>query len=320
MGQKPGAYGPGYDVYMTKEAWLERAAALHALVTKRPGKISVAVAVARSLETMDPAAVWTEQEDALFPLTASASSESRQIVESWLSDEYRTLTVLDDDYPEQLRAVHDAPPFLFVRGDISLLGRGGVSIVGTRHPSQAGIAQACEAAVHLSSLGVPVISGLARGVDFEAHSATLGVNGAPIGVVATPIGGPYTPVTSRDLHELVAAEGVLVSQFAPGTGVSKSSFIRRNATMSGLGIATIVIEAGEHSGTRAQARIAMDHGRPLILSSSVVRDTTWGRDLADGTRPNVDVVSSRQELHTAIDQVRELAALDVEQVLALSPQ
>lgn len=124
-----------------------------------------------------------------------------------------------------------------------------------------------------------------------------------MGVIATGIAAPYTPAASRGLHEQVAEHGVLVSQFRPRSHAEKHTFLLRNATMSGLGIATIVVEAGEHSGARAQARRAMEHGRPVLLTRSVIDATQWGRGLADGTRPNVFPVNSLDHVNAALDQI-----------------
>ena len=144
---------------------------------------------------------------------------------------------------------------------------------------------------------------MARGIDTAAHEAAIAAGGCPVGVIATRIAGPYTPAASRDLHEQVAERGVLVSQFRPRAHAEKHTFLVRNSTMSGLGIATIVVEAGEHSGARAQARLAMEHGRPVLLTRSVIDTTKWGRELADGTRSNVFPVGSLDDVQAALDQI-----------------
>lgn len=96
---------------------------------------------------------------------------------------------------------------------------------------------------------------------------------------------------------------MLVSQFWPRARAEKYAFLLRNATMRGLGIASIVVEAGERSGARAHTRRAVEHGRPVLLSRSVIETTRWGRELADGTRPNVFPVSSLDDVAAALDQI-----------------
>ena len=96
------------------------------------------------------------------------------------------------------------------------------------------------------------------------------LGGRPIGVLGTGINRVY-PASHRELHDRVAAAGALVSQFLPDAPPTKQSFPMRNVTMSGLGRASIIVEASEHSGTRIQARVAVEHGRPVILTDFVVK-------------------------------------------------
>lgn len=186
---------------------------------------------------------------------------------------------------------------------------GGISVVGSRDASPEGTQRAADVARHLVERQIAVISGLARGIDFAAHTAALEAGGVALGVIASGIAGTYTPASSRDLHDAVAARGALVSQFWPSAHALRHTFLQRNATMSGLGFATFVIEAGETSGARAQARLAMQHGRPVILTDRVVERTQWGRALADGQRANVHVVTSRAEMHDAVSLVTRTTSL-----------
>ena len=181
--------------------------------------------------------------------------------------DFNVLTVLDADYPAALRGVHDMPPILFTKGTVRR-DDVAVSIVGSRDASPAGLAMAADVAVGLAERGVSVISGLADGIDTAAHTATLDAGGRPLGVIGTGINRVY-PATaaSRALHERVAAAGALISQFLPDAPPSRTSFPMRNVTMSGLGAASIIVEAGERSGTRVLARAAVGHGRPVILTA-----------------------------------------------------
>lgn len=293
--------------------WLEEAAALWALIAQRPRGTSVATVVAQVLEHRDAQGVLAQTHGNL--LGPPGLDEARAEVRSWLSaGDLKVLSVLDEDYPAKLRAVHDAPPFIFVRGDVEVLQRGGICVVGTRKVSPAGAERAEDAVRAVVEQGLPVLSGLAYGVDTVAHESTLRYGGTPIGVIASSITGPYTPAASRDLHEHVAQAGALVSQFPPGARTHKASFLMRNATMSGLSDGTLVVEAGESSGTRAQARNAMSHGRPVILSQDVAVHTNWGRELASGARPNVFVVSRQEDLREHVGRVRRLGSPDLERL------
>jgi DNA processing protein len=162
-----------------------------------------------------------------------------------------------------------------------------------------------EAAHLLVSQGLTVIAGLAAGIDTAAHRAALDGGGRTVAFLGTGITQSY-PASNRTLQSEIAERGLLVSQVYPDAPPTKQSFPMRNATMSGYGLATIVIEAGEHSGTRIQARVAGEHGRPVILTDRVAATTTWGTALAE--RPNVYVVSSTAELARAITDVREAPA------------
>ena len=106
---------------------------------------------------------------------------------------------------------------------------------------------------------------------------------------------------ARGLAHEIGRRGVVLSQFWPEAPPTKQSFPMRNAAMSGYGLATIVVEASERSGTRIQARVAIEHGRPVILTDMVVNATTWGRALVG--RPGVQVVHGLADLEVAIDRV-----------------
>lgn len=205
---------------------------------------------------------------------------------------FELVTVLDAQYPVWLRGVHQMPPLLFTQGALRA-DECGVSVVGSRAATARGRSIAAHVAEGLVERGISVISGLADGIDGAAHEATLRAGGRPIGVIGTGIRRVY-PASHRDLHEQVAAAGALVSQFWPDAPPTKQSFPMRNATMSGLGRASVIVEAGERSGTRIQARVAVEHGRPVILTDAVVKATSWGQAMAH--RPGVYVAGSTAEV------------------------
>ena len=211
------------------------------------------------------------------------------------------MTILDSDYPVRLRGIHQAPPVLFARGSL-IRDDSAVSVVGSRKASDRGLAIAAEVARELVARGVTVAAGLALGIDTAAHRAALADGGRTVAVIGTGINGVY-PAENRDLHEEVAARGLLLSQFWPDAPPQKQNFLMRNATMSGYGLATVVVEAGEHSGARAQARMAVEHGRPVILTDLVVERNDWAQALVD--RPGIHVASS---LSSALDVVDQLIA------------
>jgi DNA processing protein len=236
----------------------------------------------------------------------------QQLVEWEQSTEFDLVTVLDAEYPLALRGIHQMPPVLFVKGRLRP-DEVGVSVVGSRNATQRGLSVAAHVAEGLVERGISVISGLAHGIDAAAHEATLRVGGRPIGVIGTGINRVY-PASYRELHERVAVAGALVSQFLPDAPPSKQSFPMRNVTMSGLGRASIIIEAGEHSGTRILARVAVEHGRPVILTDFVANGTNWGQ--AIGGRPGVYVASGTAEVMDIVEKVLNEDRADDPEILA----
>jgi DNA processing protein len=247
-------------------------------------------------------AVWNER----HPLTLDGPGESdaalvraRGRLARWRAADFDVLTVLDRRYPLSLRHVQPMPPLLFVRGAVHA-DEIGVSVVGSRDASVCGQQVAGGIARGLVERGYAVISGLATGVDAAAHRATLGAGGRPIGVLGTGISRVY-PETNRALHERVAAAGALVSQFSPEHPPDKHTLALRNATMAGLSRVSVIVEAGERSGSRVHARYALACRRPLILTDVVVVSTRWGRELSH--RPGVYVADSTAEVLGVVDQV-----------------
>lgn len=309
----------------------EERAALLALMEERPslrgeraGKTAWS-AIASEVSIRGSAlALWEELhppalslDDSLIPSIGGESEllfkQSWETIRDWeASTEFDVLTVMDAAYPVALREIHQTPPMLFVKGDLRA-DEDGVSVVGSRNASTRGLSIAENVAKGLADRNISVISGLAEGIDGAAHEATLEVGGRPIGVVGTGIRRVY-PKTHRSLHDRVAAAGALVSQFYPDAPPTKHSFPMRNVTMSGLGRASVIVEASEHSGTRIQARVAVEHGRPVILTDHVVNGTKWGRALEG--RPGVYVAGSTAdvmgivELLVAASRSSDLAVLN----------
>jgi len=187
------------------------------------------------------------------------------------------VTVLDPEYPANLRLVPNLPPFLFVRGELRDEDVRSVAVVGTREASQAGLRRAQRMSRMLAERDVTVISGLARGIDTAAHRAALDAGGRTIAVFGTGITRCY-PSENRDLAEEIARHGALVSQFWPTRSPGRDTFPRRNVVTSGLSQGTVVIEASRTSGAKLQARLALEHGKKLFLVKSLVTDQQWAKD------------------------------------------
>ncbi len=188
----------------------------------------------------------------------------------------RLVTVLDDDYPSNLKLVPNLPPFLFIRGSIESADTRSVAVVGTRKASPDGIERAGRMARELVKEGVTVISGLARGIDAAAHTSAMENGGRTIAVLGTGILKCYPP-ENRALAEQITEHGALVSQFWPSSGPARWTFPRRNVVTSGISQGTIVIEASSTSGAKMQARLALEHGKKVFLIKSLVTSQDWAQ-------------------------------------------
>jgi DNA processing protein len=215
------------------------------------------------------------------------------------SDGVSLVTVLDDEYPTNLRLVYNRPPFLFARGELRPEDDRALAVVGTRSASADGREQAARLARDLVYPGVTVLSGLALGVDTAAHDATLAAGGRAVAVMGTGIQHVY-PAQNRELAaRIVDAGGALVSQFWPDAPPTRYSFPMRNVVMSGMAVGTVVVEASSTSGAKMQARLALDHGKRLFLVESLVMHERWARDYAE--RPGATVVKSVDDVLVALE-------------------
>jgi DNA processing protein len=170
------------------------------------------------------------------------------------------LTLADDDYPELLRHLPDPPLALFYRGNVALLKKPAVAMVGSRRASAYGLNAARHLAAQLAMAGVAVISGLARGIDGAAHSAALDAGGDTIAVLGTGIDVVY-PRSHRKLFQRIEERGLIVTELAPGTPPLPANFPIRNRIISGLAMATVIVEATGRSGSLITARTAAEQGR-----------------------------------------------------------
>ena len=188
----------------------------------------------------------------------------------------KLVTVLDEDYPANLRLIFNLPPFLFYRGQLQRDDARSVAVVGTRKPSEEGIGRARKMAAALVGEGVTVLSGLALGIDTAAHEATLDAGGRTIAVTGTGILRAY-PAANKALAERIVERGALVSQFWPTQPPAQHTFPRRNVVTSGMSQGTVVIEASKTSGAKMQARLALQHGKIAFLIDSLVTSQPWAR-------------------------------------------
>jgi DNA processing protein len=208
----------------------------------------------------------------------SALSEVRR----WTRRGLDFRTVLDADYPPSLLTIFNNPPLLFVEGqwkeEIDSLS---VAVVGTRSASKEGIARARRVSRELVEAGFTVVSGMADGIDTAAHEAALEAHGRTVAVMGTGIDDRYPAANAELAESILSSGGALLSQFFPEQGPRRWTFPQRNVTMSGLTLATVVVEAAATSGARMQARVALQHGRTVFLPRSLIESHDWARTYVD---------------------------------------
>jgi len=181
------------------------------------------------------------------------------------ADGFRFLARSAPTFPPLLRVIHDPPPGLFLRGhaDLELLSRPAVAIVGARACSGYGASAARTLARDVARAGLVVVSGLARGIDAEAHRGALEAGGHTIAVLGCGIDRDY-PAAHAELARRIAAAGLIVAEYAPGVEPAPWRFPARNRIVAGLAAATAVVEARERSGALITADLALEEGREVF--------------------------------------------------------
>ncbi len=178
-------------------------------------------------------------------------------------DGIKVVTLEDAEYPDKLRYTDDAPMLLYCKGDLSLLNKDCLSIVGTRMPSNYGRFVTEKFAGALAMAGLVVVSGLAYGVDSISHRKTLEVGGKTIAVLGGGFNHIY-PEANTNLANEIAEKGLLVSEYPPFAKPTKYTFPLRNRIIAGLSLGTLITEAGKKSGTIHTKEYALDYGRDVF--------------------------------------------------------
>lgn len=195
------------------------------------------------------------------------NAENQEQVENtlkWLdNDNHHLITFDSPDYPRLLADIHDAPPIIYAIGDKEVLKTPQLAIVGSRKPTPAAARTTREFSQALVSYGLTITSGLAMGIDVEAHQGCLNADGLTIAVAATGLDRVY-PALHRSVAYDIVQNGAMISEYPLGTGVHKAYFPRRNRLISGLSIGTLVVEAAIKSGSLTTARHATEQGREVL--------------------------------------------------------
>ncbi len=172
-------------------------------------------------------------------------------------------TFIDKEYPEALREFDDAPTIIFYKGRLADLKRDAIAIVGTRTPTYYGESQARRFARELAGAGFTIVSGGARGIDTQAHLGALDANGFTVAVMGCGIDLTYPPENQK-LFDKIAENGVVLTEYPPGTRPVPENFPKRNRIISGLSLGVFVVEAGAKSGALITARWAALQGKEVF--------------------------------------------------------
>ena len=233
---------------VTYRQLLDRFASPHKILRTSPALLTeagISARIAREIVAFDQ---WKEVEAELEQLAGVNA---------------RLVTQTDTEYPERLRHIHDPPPFLYIRGRFAPQDDLAIAIVGARTASTYGRKMARELAHELAGCGVCVVSGLARGIDSEAHQAALESGGRTIAVLGSGLDVVY-PREHIALAEQIAESGAVVSEFSFGSQPEAGNFPYRNRVISGISLGTVVVEATEKSGSLITAQCALDQNREVF--------------------------------------------------------
>ncbi len=221
-------------------------------------------------------------------LTKFSPSQSADVLRDCAQNDWKIVTPDSLLYPNRLRELRNLPPVLFVWGDETVLLREAMlSIVGTRKASAYGLRVATLLAESLASSGAVIVSGGALGVDRAAHEGALYAGGKTIAVLGCGLGTDYLR-ENGGLRRKVAQNGAVISEFLPYSPASRTTFPLRNRIISALSVGTVVVEAGEHSGSLITARYAMEQGRDVFaVPGDVISSAFTGanRLIRDGAKP-----------------------------------
>jgi len=234
-----------------------------------------------------------------------------QLYENIIRQGINIITLEDDIYPRKLKEIEQPPPVIYIRGNFSIEDEWSVAIVGTRRMSAYGKRVTEELASYLAKNNISVVSGLARGIDTVAHESANREGGRSLAVMGCGVDIIYPP-ENRKLAEKLTQNGGLISDYAPGTPPDGVNFPPRNRIISGLSLATVVIEAGEKSGALITANFAVNQGREVFaVPGNIYSLECKGTNalIRDGARPLINPQDVLEVLH--LQQIQEHRALSM---------
>ncbi|NET35421.1 MAG: DNA-protecting protein DprA [Cyanothece sp. SIO1E1] len=208
------------------------------------------------------------------------------------------LTLADEEYPDLLKQIYDPPVLLWYKGNVDMLNEPGVAIVGTRNTTAYGRKMARKVSKELSESGLCIFSGLAHGIDAIAHRAAVDTNGKTVAVLGSGIDWVY-PSENRNLaNDIVQSNGIVITEYPPGTKPDAGNFPVRNRIVSGLSYGTLVIESGIQGGSIITAELALDQSREVFAVPHSIENPS-------GTGCNYLIKTGAAKLVQTVDDVLE---------------
>jgi DNA processing protein len=219
----------------------------------------------------------------------------------------KIITIWDAQYPELLKKIYDPPIILYTKGNYSDKDQYAISIVGTRTPTAYGKNMADRFAGELAKQNIPVISGLARGIDSVAHKSVLKSNGRTIAILGTGLDVIYPP-ENRKLFDEISEKGLIISEYPIGTKPDAQNFPKRNRIISGMTLGTLVIETGLNGGAMQTAAYALDQNREVFALPGNI-----GIKQSEGT--NALIRKGEAKLVTAPEEILEELEIKLKPVI-----
>ena len=275
-------------------------ARLRALINGFGGASGVASAPVRSLRMIEGIEGKTAESISSFFRSGAAEAAAHFADDQRVKLEKaaaRAVTLWDAGYPESLRTIYDPPPLLVYRGTLAEEDTRSVAVVGTRKPSPYGLLMAERFATALARLGLPLVSGLARGIDSAVHAASVRSGNRTLAVIGSGIDIIY-PSENRGLAERIARCGAVISELPFGSKPDAANFPRRNRIVSGIALATLVIETPPGGGAMITAAMALEQGREVFAVPSAVSHVA-----ASGT--NLLIKEGKAKLTETVEDILE---------------
>lgn len=228
------------------------------------------------------------------------------------------IPIFDERYPAALREIFDPPVLLFAKGRLELLQSVMIGVVGTRRPTQYGVAASERLSCDLSKAGLTIVSGMARGIDTAAHKACLAVDGNTIAVFGCGLDLVY-PAENRRLASLIGEKGLLLSEFPMAAPPYPQNFPVRNRIISGMSLGVIVVEGAQYSGSAITARMAMDQQREVFaVPGNITSKMSWGPNLL--IKQGAKLVQGWNDVVTELpEEARRRLILENQRALGLVP-